>query len=230
MNAAGLNILTNHIYSQDGSSAYIEWSSPEWVSSALFKSDAGFEADYYYDAAGASYLQFDTNIWKITDGLVPTASGTIDLGTVTLAWDDAHINKVYLEADPTDPLQAATKQYVDAQVATANEFTELTDTPSSYVGAAASGVRVNATADGLEFYDATAPRSGHVHTQSVASTSWTVVHNLNNTNVIVQVTDGDSPENVVIPQNIELTDANTTTITFPTAQSGVARILGLVLA
>lgn len=45
--------------------------------------------------------------------LVPTASGSYDVGTVSLAFNDAHIDKVYLEADPTIPLQATTKQYVD---------------------------------------------------------------------------------------------------------------------
>ena len=135
-----------------------------------------------------------------------------------------------LSTDPVLALEAATKQYVDAQVAGVNEFIELTDTPGSYAGMAASGVRVNTGTTGLEFYDATAPRSGHLHTQSVASTTWVVTHNLNNLDVIVQVTDGESPENIVIPYNIELTDANTTTITFPTAQSGKARIINLVLA
>lgn len=45
--------------------------------------------------------------------LTPEASGTRDLGSVTLAFDNAYMDKVNLEADPTDPLQAATKQYVD---------------------------------------------------------------------------------------------------------------------
>jgi len=44
---------------------------------------------------------------------IPSASGIIDLGTAALAWNDAHIDKVYLEGSPVTPLQAATKQYVD---------------------------------------------------------------------------------------------------------------------
>lgn len=190
-----------------------------------------YGAGYFDDGSRSVAIGDGTNAILIAGGPISvSASGTVSIGSVSNAFNNAYIDQVYLKADPTLPLEAATKQYVDSQVAGVNEFTELTDTPSDYVGMAASGVRVNAIADGLEFYDATAPRSGHVHTQSVASTSWVVTHNLNNTNVIVQVTDGDSPENMITPQNIELTNANTTTITFPTAQSGVARIISLVLA
>ena len=58
---------------------------------------------------------------SITAGnIAPTASGTLDLGTTSLAWNDAHIDKVYLEADPTTPLQAATKNYVDNAVSGEN--------------------------------------------------------------------------------------------------------------
>ena len=39
------------------------------------------------------------------------------------------------------------------------DFISLTDTPASYLGMAASGVRVNSGANGLEFYDATAASS-----------------------------------------------------------------------
>jgi hypothetical protein len=155
--------------------------------------------------------------------IIPEASGTRNIGTVSYAFDNAYIDKLYLEDDPTLPLQAATKQYVDAQISgenfwqraatevstehagdsivpnasgtqavgsvakawqygyfdnleagtsmyaatyygdgsnltgisTTTDFISLTDTPADYTGMAASGVRVNATADGLEFYHTT---------------------------------------------------------------------------
>ncbi len=205
---------------QDGYLTQIDWDTFNDKLDNVSGEDHSSLANKEWSAAGHT----------IDADVVPTASGTITLGAVDFAYDDAYIDKVYLEADPTTPLQAATKQYVDSQVAGVDAFTDLTDTPANYTDMAASGVRVNSGADGLEFYDATSPRSGHVHSQTGASTSWVVTHNLNNANVIVQVTDGESPENVIIPYNIELTDANTTTITFPDAQSGVARILSLVLA
>ena len=84
--------------------------------------------------------------------LTPDVSGVRDLGTVSNAFNEAYIDSVFLEEDPTYPLEAATKQYVDASVHM-NEFIELVDTPSSYSGMAASGVRVTAGEDGLEFCD-----------------------------------------------------------------------------
>jgi hypothetical protein len=52
------------------------------------------------------------------------------------------------------------------------------------------------------------------------STTWTFNHNLNSQYVIVQAI--DTSGNQIIPQNITLTSANTATITFPTAESGIA--------
>ncbi|RKX65685.1 MAG: hypothetical protein DRP42_04365, partial [Tenericutes bacterium] len=60
----------------------------------------------------------------IDSNITPNASGTIDLGTVTLAYDDAYIDKIHLEADPTTPLQAATKQYVDTQAEGASNWSD----------------------------------------------------------------------------------------------------------
>ena len=52
----------------------------------------------------------------IESNLFPDASGALDIGSVSLAFNEAYIDKVYLEADPTTPFQAATKQYVDNAV------------------------------------------------------------------------------------------------------------------
>ena len=56
-------------------------------------------------------------ITDISSDLMPNASGTLDLGTVALAFNDAHIDKVYLEGNPTTPFQATTKSYVDTSIA-----------------------------------------------------------------------------------------------------------------
>jgi hypothetical protein len=59
------------------------------------------------------------------------------------------------------------------------------------------------------------------YTQSFTNQStWVVIHNLDTRYVIVQVYDTAFDE--VIPQNIDLTDDNTVTITFPTLESGTA--------
>ena len=59
------------------------------------------------------------------------------------------------------------------------------------------------------------------YTQSFTNQStWTVIHNLGARYVLVQTYDSNFDE--MIPQNIDLTDNNTATITFPTLESGVA--------
>ena len=59
------------------------------------------------------------------------------------------------------------------------------------------------------------------YTQSFTNQStWTVIHNLNTLYVIVQVYDTNFDE--IIPQNIDLTNDDTVTITFPTLESGTA--------
>lgn len=59
------------------------------------------------------------------------------------------------------------------------------------------------------------------YTQSFSNQStWTVIHNLQTRYVIVQTYDTNFDE--MIPQNIDLTDNNTVTISFPTLESGVA--------
>lgn len=62
------------------------------------------------------------------------------------------------------------------------------------------------------------------YTQSFTNQStWTVQHNLNSAYVVVQTY--DSNEEQMLPQTIDLTDANTTTITFPIALSGTAVVM-----
>ena len=59
------------------------------------------------------------------------------------------------------------------------------------------------------------------HTQSFTNQStWVVIHNLDTRYVIVQVYDTNFDE--MIPQNIDLTNDDTVTITFPTLESGTA--------
>ena len=56
--------------------------------------------------------------------------------------------------------------------------------------------------------------------QSFTGTTWTVSHNLDTENPIVQAYDNDNYQ--VIPQTIRITDSDTITITFPNSVSGYA--------
>jgi len=69
--------------------------------------------------------------------------------------------------DPTTNQQAATKKYVDDQIAV-DEFTDLTDTPAAYDGEGGKLVAVNAAPDALEFVPITDFLEG-VPTEDLAS-------------------------------------------------------------
>lgn len=45
--------------------------------------------------------------------IVPNAYGTMDLGSSSKFWRNVYAKRVTLDADPVEPLEAATKQYVD---------------------------------------------------------------------------------------------------------------------
>ena len=56
--------------------------------------------------------------------------------------------------------------------------------------------------------------------QSFTGTTWTVSHNLDTENPIVQAYDSDDYQ--IVPQSIRITDTDTITITFPNSVSGYA--------
>lgn len=65
--------------------------------------------------------------------------------------------------------------------------------------------------------------AGYIYTQSTTSSTWSVTHNLDQRNVSVTVYDSDNK--VVMPADITTVDANSLTITFSEAITGVAVIV-----
>lgn len=66
---------------------------------------------------------------------------------------------------------------------------------------------------------------GVVHLQPVASTLWTIVHNLGSENISgVHVIEG-STNDQVFPDNVEVIDINTIEISFTEAMSGKATLV-----
>lgn len=59
--------------------------------------------------------------------------------------------------------------------------------------------------------------------QGSAATTWTIAHNLDTTTPMVQVY--DSTPRMLIPDNVNIVDANNLTITFGSAQAGMAVIM-----
>ena len=64
----------------------------------------------------------------------------------------------------------------------------------------------------------------YIHTQSIASNSWTVTHNLGTSLPLVTVY--DSTNNVIIPQEITSTSTSSLSITFPLSIAGFASVAG----
>lgn len=60
---------------------------------------------------------------------------------------------------------------------------------------------------------------------TVAATTWNLQHNLNSTNVIIQVVDANGY--VIIPRDIQIVDANNVSVFFSSLQSGTVRVIFL---
>lgn len=66
--------------------------------------------------------------------IIPIASGIYDLGTAELAFCHGYIDRVHLKDDPTESLQAATKQYVDSLATGGQKSFFFTANASDIVG------------------------------------------------------------------------------------------------
>jgi len=112
---------------------------------------------YEDDVVTKALFDADTFLYA-TDDDTPVATSPADVMAALSGHAAAEFlmntQKIGGVVDPTTDQQAATKKYVDDQVATANGFIELTDTPANYTGAALKIVSVNATPDALEFITA----------------------------------------------------------------------------
>ncbi len=107
------------IQSDNASFSDINMGDEDDINIGRIRYDQSNDAMQFY-ANNSQRMQIDSTEIQVTLPVRPDASGTIDLGSLTYAFDDAYIDKVHLESDPTTPLQAATKQYVDAQISGEN--------------------------------------------------------------------------------------------------------------
>lgn len=64
----------------------------------------------------------------------------------------------------------------------------------------------------------------YVHVQPSTSATWTITHNLGTTTPLVQVFDA-ATQKMVIPEDIEVIDNNTVSVTFGTVMSGRAIVM-----
>ena len=72
--------------------------------------------------------------------------------------------------------------------------------------------------DGSKLTNITVDQAATIKSSFTDSSTWVVTHNLDTETPLVQVYDADDYQ--IIPQTLRITDTNTVTITFPTAESG----------
>lgn len=68
------------------------------------------------------------------------------------------------------------------------------------------------------------PSAVYEHTQSTATDTWVIVHNLNSYPAVDVFIDYQSTVQKVVPRSIVYTDANTCTVSFASAQTGKATV------
>ena len=114
------NAYIDKVHLEGNPTTSLQAATKQYVDAAMASATpAGSDTQVQYNnggvMGGAAGLIYNDGTQDVTFGndLLVTASGTQDLGTIALAFNDAYIDKVYLEANPTTPFQAATKQYVD---------------------------------------------------------------------------------------------------------------------
>ena len=66
---------------------------------------------------------------------------------------------------------------------------------------------------------------GYSHTQAVALAEWVVEHDLGTEDIVVQVVDSATPNKIIEPQEIEIVDADTVHVIFPSGVTGKARVI-----
>ena len=134
-----------------------------------------------------------------TPGSVPTTSD-LSLGELAI---NVHDGKVFLRRSGSVD---------DVREILTNEFT-------GSLGVSGSITATEFIGDGSGLTNLTVAQTATVK-QSFTGTTWTVSHNLDTENPIVQAYDNDNYQ--VIPQTIRITDSDTITITFPNSVSGYA--------
>jgi len=134
-----------------------------------------------------------------TPGSKPTTSD-LSIGELAINVDDG---KVFLRRSGS---QGDTVQELVGNVYTGSLEISGSVTASYFVG------------DGSQLTNITVDQSATVQRSFTNSSTWVVNHNLNTPNPIAQVYDNANYQ--IIPQTLRVTDNNTITVTFSSAESG----------
>lgn len=134
-----------------------------------------------------------------TPGSAPT-TGSLAIGELAINVDDG---KVFLRRSGS---QGDTVQELVGNIYTGSVEISGSVTASYFVG------------DGSRLENITVDQSATIQRSFTNSSTWVVNHNLNTPNPIAQVYDNANYQ--IIPQTLRVTDNNTITVTFSSAESG----------
>jgi hypothetical protein len=154
----------------------------------------------------------------VSDGITGSLSGTASVAVT--AQTASYVLNAVSSSFATSATLATTASYIlNAQTASF----AITAQTASYVLQAVSASYATQTLSSS--YATTASYINNLgssnYTQSFSNSStWTFTHNLGTRFIMIQTYDSGYDE--IIPQNIDLTDNNTATITFPTLETGYA--------
>lgn len=138
---------------------------------------------------------------SLTPGAIPTTSD-LSIGEMAINVSDG---KVFLRRSGS---LGDTVQTLISDVHTGSIDISGSVTASFFVG------------DGSQLTNITVDQAATVKRTFSNQSTWVVTHNLNTDNAIVQVYDSNNYQ--IIPQSLRITDSNTVTIGFPSAESGYA--------
>lgn len=163
--------------------------------------------------------------FTVSSGAVSIATGGVsnnqlDNSTITMSGDSGS-DAVALGETLTVAGGTLATTTVTANTVTIDVAASTSDLDDVTAAATASGHVM--VADGANDY--TPRHVSYVHTQSTSSATWTINHNLGQK--FVNVTVYDSSDEVIIPQSITATDANTTDVTLNTAITGTVVVMGV---
>ena len=138
--------------------------------------------------------------------------------------------KVTVSGSAANLLSLNVDTFVSASIISANQFTgSMYGTASQAISSSYAltssyfnGLVVSASYAATASFANSFPDQGFQFTQPTGSSTWTVNHNLNTSTPLVDIY--DSTYNQLIPASVSSISANTTQITFSTAQAGYAII------
>jgi hypothetical protein len=177
-------------------------------------------------ASAGDYLFFNGTNWIANSVIQNVGGGTIIIDPVEFIVKQGS-NKIYL--DSTSQLRLDCDGAIPFRLnAAGSERLRISSTGAWGLGGANFGnlgqvMTSNGVGSPPTWQNAGTATLAYEHVQAVAATSWVLSHGYGTEKHVISIY--DSTGNAMIPQNVQITDANTLNITFSSAQAGRAFVV-----